>query len=94
MAESRTGSTDATLAVYVWERVRRRLVFYERRTIFNEGVSTCGVNPQDKIESKTNLTLQWRQSSCIYGLTLAEEIRELLSLRLSESVVCEYTDYT
>jgi hypothetical protein len=57
MAESRTGSTDATLAVYVWGRVRRRLILYERRTIFKEGVSTCGMNPQEKIESEINLTL-------------------------------------
>jgi hypothetical protein len=51
MAERRTGSTEATLAVYVWVNISVFLIFIicEQRTILSEGVSAHIVNPRDTI---------------------------------------------
>jgi hypothetical protein len=51
MAERRTGSTEATLAVYVWANISASLTLIscEQRTILSEGVSAQTVNPRDTI---------------------------------------------
>jgi hypothetical protein len=68
MAERRTGSTEAILAVYAWVKVRTSLasIICERRTILSEGVSAHAVNLRNRIA--------WNNGSDLVTVPMLEHI--------------------